>query len=53
MSDSSDETRSRYAHFLAIPTRWMGNNAYGHVNDVVYYQNGRRVTRGCYGGRPV
>ena len=37
MSESSDETRSRYAHFLAIPTRWMDNDAYGHVNNVVYY----------------
>ncbi len=31
------ETRERYAHFLAIPTRWMDNDIYGHVNNVVYY----------------
>ncbi len=37
MSDSPDETRANYAHFLAIPTRWMDNDAYGHVNNVVYY----------------
>ncbi len=31
------ETRARYRHFLAIPTRWMDNDIYGHVNNVVYY----------------
>jgi acyl-CoA thioester hydrolase len=33
------ETRTRdyYPHFLAIPTRWMDNDIYGHVNNVVYY----------------
>ncbi|HJS33536.1 MAG TPA: thioesterase family protein [Alphaproteobacteria bacterium] len=31
------ETRGRYRHFLAIPTRWMDNDIYGHVNNVVYY----------------
>lgn len=31
------ETRARYAHFLAIPTRWMDNDVYQHVNNVVYY----------------
>lgn len=29
--------RSDYRHFLAIQTRWMDNDAYGHVNNVVYY----------------
>ena len=29
--------RGAYAAFLAIPTRWMDNDAYGHVNNVVYY----------------
>lgn len=29
--------RSDYRHFLAIPTRWMDNDLYGHVNNVVYY----------------
>lgn len=29
--------RSDYPHFLAIPTRWMDNDVYGHVNNVVYY----------------
>src|SRR3546814_6377504 len=31
------ETRVRFAHFLTIPTRWMDNDIYGHVNNVVYY----------------
>jgi acyl-CoA thioester hydrolase len=29
--------RSSYRSFLAIPTRWMDNDAYGHVNNVAYY----------------
>lgn len=29
--------RAHYPHFLAIPTRWMDNDIYGHVNNVVYY----------------
>ena len=29
--------RSAYPSFLAIPTRWMDNDAYGHVNNVTYY----------------
>jgi acyl-CoA thioester hydrolase len=30
-------SRSDFPHFLAIPTRWMDNDVYGHVNNVVYY----------------
>jgi acyl-CoA thioester hydrolase len=30
-------TRGEFAHFLPLPTRWMDNDAYGHVNNVVYY----------------
>jgi len=29
--------RSGYRHFLSITTRWMDNDVYGHVNNVVYY----------------
>ena len=29
--------RSDFPHFLSIPTRWMDNDVYGHVNNVVYY----------------
>ena len=33
------ETRTRgdFRHFHPITTRWMDNDAYGHVNNVVYY----------------
>jgi acyl-CoA thioester hydrolase len=31
------ETRERYAHFITITTRWMDNDVYRHVNNVVYY----------------
>jgi acyl-CoA thioester hydrolase len=30
-------TRARFRWFNAITTRWMDNDAYGHVNNVVYY----------------
>ena len=30
-------TRDDYPHFVEIPTRWMDNDVYGHVNNVVYY----------------
>lgn len=31
------QKRSNYPHFLQIPTRWMDNDIYGHVNNVIYY----------------
>jgi acyl-CoA thioester hydrolase len=31
------ETRARYFYFVSIPTRWMDNDIYGHVNNAVYY----------------
>ncbi|MCY7370555.1 MAG: acyl-CoA thioesterase [Polaromonas sp.] len=31
------ETRSAYPYFKSIGTRWSDNDAYGHVNNVVYY----------------
>jgi acyl-CoA thioester hydrolase len=30
-------SRSAYAVFRTISTRWMDNDVYGHVNNVVYY----------------
>jgi acyl-CoA thioester hydrolase len=30
-------TRADFPHFLEITTRWMDNDVYGHVNNVVYY----------------
>lgn len=29
--------REAYRHFAPIATRWMDNDAYGHLNNVVYY----------------
>jgi acyl-CoA thioester hydrolase len=42
MTDSTQpkpqpEPRSAYKAFRTISTRWMDNDAYGHVNNVVYY----------------
>lgn len=31
------ETRDRYREFVTITTRWMDNDVYRHVNNVVYY----------------
>lgn len=32
-----DEHRANYVHFQTIQTRWMDNDVYQHVNNVVYY----------------
>jgi acyl-CoA thioester hydrolase len=37
MPSPSPKPRSDYPHFLPIQTRWMDNDVYGHVNNVVYY----------------
>ena len=37
MTKTPMETRAGYGHVLVIPTRWMDNDIYGHVNNVVYY----------------
>ena len=41
MSDTPEkpqpEPREGYKAFRTISTRWMDNDAYGHVNNVVYY----------------
>ncbi|HEU4562612.1 MAG TPA: thioesterase family protein [Longimicrobium sp.] len=37
MSRRLPASRADFAHLLAVPTRWMDNDAYGHVNNVVYY----------------
>ena len=31
------EPRSAYRVFRSIATRWMDNDAYGHVNNTVYF----------------
>jgi acyl-CoA thioester hydrolase len=41
MTDRTDrpqaQGREHYAQFSEIGTRWMDNDAYGHLNNVVYY----------------
>jgi acyl-CoA thioester hydrolase len=32
-----DTPRSAFPHLLALATRWMDNDSYGHVNNVNYY----------------
>lgn len=29
--------RGEFRHILSIPTRWMDNDVYGHVNNALYY----------------
>lgn len=36
-SKPQPEPRENYKAFRVIGTRWMDNDAYGHVNNVVYY----------------
>jgi|SRR5471030_946381 len=44
---------SAFAHFTGISTRWIDNDAYGHINNVVYYEffdtvvNGYLVAQGA------
>ena len=56
------EPRSAYRAFRAIGTRWMDNDVYGHVNNVVYYSwfdtavNGYLIERGVldiHGGQTI
>jgi len=37
MTRAAPGRRADYRHFLAIQTRWMDNDVYLHVNNVVYY----------------
>ena len=37
VNPSEPRRRNAYPHFVTIPTRWMDNDIYGHVNNVVYY----------------
>jgi acyl-CoA thioester hydrolase len=46
VSREAPETRDRYQHFLSIPTRWMDNDVYVHVNNVVYYSYFDTVVNG-------
>jgi acyl-CoA thioester hydrolase len=37
MAEPDTERREDYPHLLTITTRWMDNDLYGHINNVVYY----------------
>jgi acyl-CoA thioester hydrolase len=37
MTDKARALRAAYKYFVPITTRWMDNDAYGHVNNVTYY----------------
>ena len=37
MTRPTPDSRDAYRHFQTIATRWMDNDVYGHVNNVVYY----------------
>lgn len=37
MSRPAPDHRDAYRHFHVMPTRWMDNDVYGHVNNVIYY----------------
>ena len=36
-SRAPSPSRQDYAWFVPLTTRWMDNDVYGHVNNVVYY----------------
>ncbi len=37
MNDENRLVRNHYRYWVHIPTRWMDNDVYGHVNNVTYY----------------
>jgi acyl-CoA thioester hydrolase len=37
MAEKQQVLRTEYPHFLALPTRWMDNDIYGHINNALYY----------------
>jgi acyl-CoA thioester hydrolase len=46
MTRPTPERRSAYPYLRAIPTRWMDNDVYGHVNNVTYYSYFDTVVNG-------
>ncbi|MGE3987505.1 acyl-CoA thioesterase [Pseudorhodoplanes sp.] len=40
------QPRSAFPYLRAIPTRWMDNDVYGHVNNVTYYSYFDTVVNG-------
>jgi acyl-CoA thioester hydrolase len=46
MTRPSPQLRSAYPYLREIPTRWMDNDVYGHVNNVTYYSYFDTVVNG-------
>ena len=53
MDKPSPLTVADYAHVSTITTRWIDNDVYGHINNVVYYEffdtavNGYLIAQGA------
>jgi acyl-CoA thioester hydrolase len=53
MEKPSPLTAADFAHFSEITTRWIDNDVYGHINNVVYYEffdtvvNGYLIAQGA------
>lgn len=37
MTSGDHPQRAAFKWFIDLPSRWMDNDAYGHINNVVYY----------------
>ncbi len=37
MTEKPEITREEYRHFYTVPTRWIDNDVYGHINNALYY----------------
>jgi len=37
MSQKPQISRAEYLHYTSLPTRWIDNDIYGHVNNALYY----------------
>ena len=46
MARPAPDTRDAYPHFRVMATRWMDNDVYAHVNNVVYYSYFDTVVNG-------
>jgi len=46
MTRPAPQQRTAFPYLRAIPTRWMDNDVYGHVNNVTYYSYFDTVVNG-------
>ena len=37
MPENPPPSRHEFPHYMTIPTRWIDNDIYGHVNNALYY----------------